>query len=95
MTALSQNGYAAGDFVSVAINDNGRVVASYYNGQQVEVAQVVTAHFNAINQLKRLDGGIFAATSDSGEPILDPAGSSGRRSKPPIPTFRKSSPSLS
>ncbi|HWA20235.1 MAG TPA: flagellar hook-basal body complex protein [Devosia sp.] len=74
VTALSQNGYPAGEFVSVAINDNGRVVASYDNGQQVELAQVVTADFNAANQLKRLDGGIFAATSDSGEPILNSNG---------------------
>ncbi|MEQ1902104.1 MAG: flagellar hook-basal body complex protein [Devosia sp.] len=74
VTALSQNGYPAGDFVSVAINDSGRVVASYNNGQQVEVAQVVTADFNASNQLKRLDGGIFAATSDSGEPIFNSSG---------------------
>ncbi|MEO6012960.1 MAG: flagellar hook-basal body complex protein [Devosia sp.] len=74
VTAMSQNGYAAGQFVSVAINDNGRVVVSYDNNQQVETAQVVTADFNASNQLKRLDGGIFAATADSGEPILDTSG---------------------
>jgi flagellar hook protein FlgE len=74
VTTLSQNGYPAGQFVSVAINDNGRVVVSYDNGQQVETAQVVTAEFNAANQLKRLDGGIFAATADSGEPILDTSG---------------------
>ncbi len=74
VTTLSQNGYPAGQFVSVAIGDNGRVVVSYDNGQQVETAQVVTAEFNAANQLKRLDGGIFAATADSGEPILDTSG---------------------
>ena len=71
VTALNQNGYAAGEFVSVAVNNNGRVVVSYNNGQQLEVAQVVTANFNAANQLKRMDGGVFAATSESGEPILD------------------------
>lgn len=71
VTSLNQNGYAAGEFVSVAVNNNGRVVVSYNNGQQLEVAQVVTANFNAANQLKRMDGGVFAATSDSGEPILD------------------------
>jgi flagellar hook protein FlgE len=71
VTSLSQNGYAAGEFVSVAVSDNGRVVVSYNNGQQLEVAQVVTANFNAANQLKRMDGGVFAATSESGEPILD------------------------
>ncbi|WP_417309581.1 flagellar hook protein FlgE [Devosia sp.] len=74
VTALSQNGYAAGEFISIAISDNGRVVAAYDNGQQLEVAQVVTANFNAVNQLKRLDGGVFAATSESGEPILDNGG---------------------
>jgi flagellar hook protein FlgE len=74
VTTLSQNGYPAGEFVSVAINDSGRVVVSYSNNQQVEVAQVVTANFNAANQLKRLDGGIFAETGDSGSAILDTAG---------------------
>ena len=72
--ALSQNGYAAGEFVSVAVNDNGRVAVSYTNGKTVEVAQVVTANFNAVNQLKRMDGGVYAATSDSGEPVLDMGG---------------------
>jgi flagellar hook protein FlgE len=74
VTTLSQNGYAAGEYVSVAVNDNGRVVVSYNNGQQLEVAQVVTANFNAVNQLRRMDGGVFAATSESGEPILDNGG---------------------
>jgi flagellar hook protein FlgE len=74
VTSLSQNGYPAGQFVSVAIDDNGRVVVSYDNGQQVDTAQVVTANFNAANDLKRMDGGIFAATGDSGEPILNSNG---------------------
>jgi flagellar hook protein FlgE len=74
VTRLTQNGYAAGEFVSVSVNDNGRVVVSYTNGQQLEVAQVVTANFNAVNALKRMDGGVFAATSESGEPLLDTDG---------------------
>lgn len=74
VTSMNQNGYAAGEFVSVGINDNGRVVVSYNNGQSLEVAQIVTANFNAVNALKRMDGGVFAATSESGEPILDQDG---------------------
>lgn len=70
VTTLTQNGYSAGEFVSVAVNDNGRIVVSYTNGQQLEVAEVVTANFNAVNALKRMDGGVFAATSASGEPLL-------------------------
>ncbi len=71
VTAMSQNGYPAGEFISVTINEAGRVVASYTNGQQIEVAQVVVANFNSPNSMKRLDGGLFAATSESGEAILD------------------------
>lgn len=74
-STLNQNGYGAGEFVSVAINDNGRVVATYSNGERIDMAQVVTANFNAINSLKRLDGGVFTATSESGEAILDLSGS--------------------
>lgn len=74
VTSLSQNGFAAGEFLSVTINEAGRVVASYTNGQQVELAQVVVANFNAANSLKRLDGGLFAATSESGEAILGTGG---------------------
>ena len=75
VSTLNQNGYGAGEFVSVAINDSGRVVATYSNGERIDMAQVVTANFNAINSLKRLDGGVFSATSESGEAILDMTGS--------------------
>lgn len=74
VTSLSQNGYGAGEFVSTAINENGRVVASYSNGQQVELAQIVVAQFNSPNNLQQKDGGILAATTESGEPILDYSG---------------------
>jgi flagellar hook protein FlgE len=78
VTTLTQNGYPAGQYSSVAVNNSGRIVASYSNGQQVEIAQVVTANFNAADSLKRLDGGAFEETTESGGPILsDSAGISG------------------
>jgi flagellar hook protein FlgE len=71
VTELAQNGYTAGEFLSVSVSNTGRILANYNNGQVVELAQVVTAAFNAENQLARLDGGIFTATSESGQPILN------------------------
>jgi flagellar hook protein FlgE len=68
-TTLNQDGYAAGKFTSVSIDNSGRVVASYSNGQEVSVARVVTATFNGADSLKRLDGGAFAETTDSGSPV--------------------------
>jgi flagellar hook protein FlgE len=70
VTALTQNGYPAGKYTSVAIDDSGRVVASYSNGQQINVAQVVVASFNGADSLKRLDGGAFAETTESGSPVF-------------------------
>ncbi|MCB1516363.1 MAG: flagellar hook-basal body complex protein [Hyphomicrobiaceae bacterium] len=74
VTTMAQNGYPAGEFDSLSVNNSGRIVATYSNGQTVDLAAVVTANFNAPNQLKRLDGGIFAATSESGEAILNTDG---------------------
>jgi flagellar hook protein FlgE len=72
-TTLTQNGYAAGKFDSVAVDNSGRVIASYSNGQQVDVAQVVTASFNGANQLKAVSGDAFAETTDSGSPVISTA----------------------
>ncbi|ODT64748.1 MAG: hypothetical protein ABS75_34145 [Pelagibacterium sp. SCN 63-23] len=75
VSSLNQNGYGAGEFLSVAITDSGRVVATYSNGERIEMAQVVTAQFNGVNSLRRLDGGVYQSTSESGEPIFDLSGS--------------------
>jgi flagellar hook protein FlgE len=69
-TTLTQNGYAAGKFDSVSIDDSGRVIASYSNGQEIPVAQVVTATFNGENQLKAISGDAFEQTTASGSPII-------------------------
>lgn len=73
-TTLKQNGYGAGEFISVGISDGGRVVASYSNGETREVAQIITASFSNANALKRGDGGAYTATSESGEAIIGQSG---------------------
>jgi flagellar hook protein FlgE len=73
-STLNQNGYGAGEYISAAIDDSGRVVATYSNGERIDMAQVVTAQFNAVNQLKRMDGGVYLATKESGEPMIDQTG---------------------
>jgi flagellar hook protein FlgE len=74
VSTLNQNGYGAGEYLSVAITDEGRVVATYSNGERLELAQVATAQFNGVNSLKRMDGGVYQATAESGEPIIDLSG---------------------
>lgn len=70
VSTLQQDGYPAGKFTSVSIDNSGRVVASYSNGETIDVAQVVTADFSGADSLQRMSGGTFAATKESGTPII-------------------------
>ncbi|MGL3108347.1 flagellar hook-basal body complex protein [Bradyrhizobium sp. BR 1432] len=69
INTITQNGYAAGQLRSVAVNNNGIVVGTFSNGQNLNLAQVQLSHFNGTNYLKALDGGAYAATEQSGDAI--------------------------
>ncbi|MCP3384459.1 MULTISPECIES: flagellar hook protein FlgE [unclassified Bradyrhizobium] len=72
INTITQNGYAAGQLRSVAVNNNGLVVGTFSNGQNLDLAQVSLSHFNGTNYLKALDGGAYAVTDQSG-PAIDGA----------------------
>ncbi len=71
---LQQNGFSAGTLQSVSVSDKGRVVGSYSNGRTIDLAEITLANFNNANGLKRLDGGAFELTDDSGAAILGAPG---------------------
>ncbi|MEM1287307.1 MAG: flagellar hook-basal body complex protein [Pseudomonadota bacterium] len=73
LTNLAQNGFPAGELVNVSISDSGRVTASYTNGQTNDLAEVAVAIFNGDSALRKLDGGAFMASRDSGDAILTDA----------------------
>ena len=75
INTISQNGYAAGQLQSVAINNNGLVVGTFSNGQNIDLASVTLSHFNGTNYLKALDGGAYAVTNQSGPAIAGASGS--------------------
>jgi len=58
----------------VTVNDKGHVVGTYSNSRTVDLAEITLANFNGPNGLKRIDGGAFAATDDSGPASYDAAG---------------------
>jgi flagellar hook protein FlgE len=74
INAVTQNGYAAGQLQTVAINNNGIVVGTFSNGQNLDLASVTLSHFNGTNYLKALDGGAYAVTEQSGPAILGASG---------------------
>jgi flagellar hook protein FlgE len=71
---LSQNGSSAGQLQSIAVDNQGRVVGTFSNGQTVPLAQVTLANFNGPNNLEAVDGGAWQATADSGPPLQNATG---------------------
>ncbi len=74
VTQLEQNGFAAGQLQSVSVDSENRVVGSFTNGQTIPLAQITLATFNGENSLQALNGGAYAATTDSGQPIYGATG---------------------
>jgi flagellar hook protein FlgE len=74
VTKIQQNGFAAGQLQSVAVDSQNRVVGSFTNGQTIPLAQITLATFNGEDSLQALNGGAYAATADSGPPIYGATG---------------------
>jgi len=65
----SQDGYAAGDLVSIAIDTAGRIIGSFTNGVSQTLAQIVLAAFNNPGGLLRVGDNMFTASPNSGVPV--------------------------
>ncbi len=72
--SLDQDGFAAGELTSVAVDESGRLIANYSNSQQRAVYEIPLATFEAEQNLQRVDGAAFSATTSSGEADLSGGG---------------------
>ena len=68
-TQFLQDGSSAGQLVGIEVNDEGRVVGNFSNGETRPLAQVSLVTFSGANFLKHIDGGAFEATDASGGPL--------------------------
>ncbi|KJC42757.1 flagellar hook protein FlgE [Bradyrhizobium sp. LTSP885] len=71
---IQQDGFPAGQLQSVSVSTNGRIVGTYTNGRNIDLAEISVATFNGTNFLKRIDGGAFEATDESGGALFGNAG---------------------
>ncbi|MBL4874941.1 MAG: flagellar hook-basal body complex protein [Cohaesibacteraceae bacterium] len=71
---FTQNGSAPGELKSIEIAEGGKVVANYSNGKTIGIANIPLSSFNGDNYLRRMDGGAFAETAESGAPALNATG---------------------
>ena len=74
VSQLQQNGYAAGQLESVAVDGQNQITGTFSNGQTIALAQITLATFNGQDSLQPLNGEAYEATVDSGPPIYGASG---------------------
>jgi flagellar hook protein FlgE len=74
VTALSQDGYAAGSLNGVSFDANGVITATYSNGQTKPAGQLELATFANPQGLEPIGGNGWRQTAASGSPVVGPPG---------------------
>lgn len=77
LDSIDQDGMAYGKLTGITIDDTGTVIGSYSNDQQIALYKVPVATFTNANGLSVMDGGVYAATSESGAAVLHESGTGG------------------
>lgn len=66
----SQDGHAAGEFQSVNIQGDGKIIARYNNGESQAVGQVALTNFRAERELEKAGETGWKATQAAGDPLI-------------------------
>lgn len=74
VTTNNPNGYAAGENTGVTVEKDGKVYATYSNGERMLQGQVVLANFANPNGLKNENNTRWSATGESGNPLIGAPG---------------------
>jgi flagellar hook protein FlgE len=77
VTSISSDGLPYGKLSSVAVGDNGVVNATYSNGQTIAIYKIPVATFTAPDGLQAKSNGLYAATTDSGNAVVQASGTNG------------------
>jgi flagellar hook protein FlgE len=73
--ANSQDGHSVSNLSSYAIDGDGKLIATYDNGETLVKGQLILAQFYNLDGLMPNGSNTFTATDASGEPILSAPGS--------------------
>ena len=78
VSAIQQDGSAAGTLQSFTISQDGTLTGVFSNGLKQTLAQLALASFSNPNGLEKAGNSTFQTTANSGTPQLGVAGSAGR-----------------
>ncbi|KQX95155.1 flagellar biosynthesis protein FlgE [Rhodanobacter sp. Root480] len=73
-SAINPDGYPTGILSSIDVSAEGVVQAKYSNGQTTSLGQLALAQFSNQQGLRQLDNTNWAASYDSGTPVMGAAG---------------------
>lgn len=73
-SAINPDGYPTGILSSIDVSREGVVQAKYSNGQSTALGQLAIAQFSNEQGLRQLDNTNWAASYDSGTPVMGAAG---------------------
>ncbi|MDT7526601.1 MULTISPECIES: flagellar hook protein FlgE [Idiomarinaceae] len=74
LTAIEQDGYQSGTLMQVAVSENGDVVGTYSNEQQVVLGTIALANFQSLEGLQSIGNNAWIETQKSGVPIVSVPG---------------------
>jgi len=74
----TQNGFGAGSLINMGVNTNGDIEGVFSNGGTRVLGRVAMATFANQSGLRRLGGGIFVETTDSGQALVGGPDTGGR-----------------
>ncbi|MFN0251414.1 MAG: flagellar hook protein FlgE [Kofleriaceae bacterium] len=80
ISASNVDGRSAGSLIDVKINPDGTIDGIYDNGDTIAIAQLALADFANNEGLMREGDSLYTATRESGQVLMDVAGSGGRGS---------------
>lgn len=78
ITTTTQDGMGGGNITSVTVDQDGKIIGAFTNGQTMALAQVSLASFSNLDGLSKLGGNTWAETLASGTPAIGVANQAGR-----------------
>ncbi|MGI6225608.1 MAG: flagellar hook-basal body complex protein, partial [Peptococcales bacterium] len=75
---LSQDGFEPGNLESISVDTVGKIVGTYSNGQNIELAQVAIATFRNPSGLMKVGNTLFTESKNSGSAQVGTAGTADR-----------------
>jgi flagellar hook protein FlgE len=75
---LEQDGRATGSLQSVRVEEDGTIIGSYSNREELALGRVALARFLSVQGLSNAGGNLYRSTVISGEPLVGVANAGGR-----------------